>query len=179
MVSKTRKIKGKPSQWATIWLFPLIAIGGLFYPLLGYLMLVMMILLLGLAYFKSRYWCGNFCPRGAFLDIVQSQFTLNRPWPRLFNRKGFRWFVFGLFMTIFVSRLMASGGNLVAIGGVFVSMCIVTSILAIIFGTATRPRAWCAICPMGTLQEQLGRWGKANRKRQQQLLSAQEQVRDR
>lgn len=163
-MARSRGLPGKRSQWLMIGLFPLIAIGGLWWPWLGYLMLVMMIVLLGLSYFKSRYWCGHFCPRGAFLDIVQSQFTRNRPWPRLFNRKWFRWTVFGVFMSVFTVRMMLTGGNPIAIGGVFVSMCILTSVLAIAFGSFTRPRAWCAICPMGTLQEQLGKTGRSRRR---------------
>ncbi len=87
-----KKSKGRRSQWIMIWFYPLIAIGGLFYPLLGYLMLVMMLFLIIYAYFKARYWCGNLCPRGAFLDldIVMPHFTRDRPYPRLFTRKWFQ-----------------------------------------------------------------------------------------
>lgn len=167
---KASKGKGKPSQWIMIWFFPLIAIGGLFYPYLGYLMPIMMVYLITTSYFRSRYWCGNLCPRGSFLDIVLPHVTRNRPWPRFFNKKVFRWGVFGLFMTVFLSRMLATGGNLVAIGGVFVNMCVVTSLIAIPLGLATRPRAWCAVCPMGTLQESLGKWGQA-RKRQKRAIA--------
>ncbi|MBG0742424.1 MAG: 4Fe-4S binding protein [Cylindrospermopsis raciborskii KL1] len=159
-----RKHREKRSQWIMIWLYPLIAIGGLFYPLLGYLMLVMMVFLLIYSYFKSRYWCGNLCPRGAFLDIFMPHVTLNRSYPRIITRRWFRWGIFGLFMSIFVARMMATGGNLVAIGGIFVSMCVVTSLIAIPLGIVTRPRAWCAFCPMGTLQETLGKLGQNHTK---------------
>jgi polyferredoxin len=165
MSQKSKGKKAKVSQWIMIWVFPLIAIGGLFYPMLGYLMLIMMLVLIPLSYFKSRYWCGNICPRGAFLDIVQSRFTLNRSLPRFMTRKWFRWMVFGLFMSVFISRMVATGGNLLAIGGVFVSMCVITTIIAIALGSTTKPRAWCMVCPMGTLQEHLGKAGQAARKR--------------
>ncbi|WAL59961.1 4Fe-4S binding protein [Thermocoleostomius sinensis] len=158
--AKAKKSKGKRSQWIMLGFFPLIAIGGLFYPLLGYLMPLMMAFLITNSYFHARYWCGNLCPRGAFLDIVMPHFTFNRPWPRLFNRRWFRWGVFGLFMSVFISRMIATGGNLLAIGGVFVNMCVVTSLIAIPLGIATRPRAWCSFCPMGTLQESLGKLGQ-------------------
>ncbi|MFP4296348.1 MAG: 4Fe-4S binding protein [Spirulinaceae cyanobacterium] len=159
-MSKSKAFKGKPTQWAMIWLFPLIAIGGLFYPILGYLMLGMMVFLISISYFKGRFWCGNLCPRGSFLDIIMAKFTLNRPWPRFFNRKWFRWFVFGIFMSIFISRMVAAWGDWMAVGGIFVSMCIVTSLIAIPLAIITRPRAWCAVCPMGTLQENLGKMGR-------------------
>ncbi len=159
------KTRGKRSQRIMLGFFPLIAIGGLFYPWLGYLMPPMMVFLIGLSYFKSRFWCGTLCPRGAFLDIVQSRFTLNRPYPRWFNRKDVRWGIFGFFMTVFITRLVSLWGNWLAVGGLFVSMCVVTSILAIAMGVLLKPRTWCAICPMGTLQDQLGRWGNARRRK--------------
>lgn len=160
-----------------IWFFPIIAIGGLFYPYLGYLMLLMMVYLITTSYFRARYWCGNLCPRGAFLDIVMPHVSRNRPWPRLISRKWFRWAVFGLFMSVFISRMIATGGNLLAIGGVFVSMCIVTTLIAVPLGIITRPRAWCSFCPMGTLQETLGKWGQKHAKARKRKAAAVEATR--
>ncbi|MBF0385705.1 MAG: 4Fe-4S binding protein [Candidatus Omnitrophica bacterium] len=51
--------------------------------------------------------------------------------------------------------MINTGGALKAIGAVFVTMCLITTVLAIFLGLATRHRAWCAICPMGTLQDHL------------------------
>ena len=160
----SKKSKGRRSQRIMIGFYPLIAIGGLFYPLLGYLMLVMMIFLIVYSYFKARYWCGHLCPRGTFLDIVMPHFTFNRAYPRFLNRKWFRWGVFGGFISMFIVRMVATGGNLVAMGGVFISLCVVTSLVALPLGIATRPRAWCAFCPMGTLQETLGKLGQQHAK---------------
>ena len=150
----------KKSQLITIWLLPLIVIGGLFVPLLGYLVVAMMAFLLTLSFFKGRYWCRNLCPRGAFLDIVQSKFTLNRKLPGIFSKKWFRWLVFGLFMAFLVIRILRAGANPLAIGAVFVGMCLLTTVISVILGAATKPRGWCAICPMGTLQEKISRINK-------------------
>jgi len=43
------------------------------------------------------------------------------------------------------------------IGAIFVSICLITTIIAIILALIFKPRSWCAICPMGTLQEQIGK----------------------
>ena len=43
------------------------------------------------------------------------------------------------------------------IGSVFVVMCILTTIISIILGILTKHRGWCAICPMGFLQEKIGK----------------------
>jgi polyferredoxin len=43
------------------------------------------------------------------------------------------------------------------IGSVFVLMCLLTTIISIILGIRTKHRGWCTICPMGTLQEKIGK----------------------
>jgi polyferredoxin len=153
------KFRGRGWQGLTIWLFFLIAIGGLWFPVLGYLMLGMMLMIPVLAYWRGRYWCGNLCPRGAFLDIVLYNFSPRRPFPRAFTQKRWRWGIFAFIMTVFAIRLYAVWGNWLAVGGLFVNMCVVTSIVAIALGLLFNQRTWCAICPMGTLQESLGKLG--------------------
>jgi polyferredoxin len=147
----------KETQLAMVWLLPLIVIGGLFYPFLGYLVLAMMAALLVMSLFKGRYWCWNLCPRGAFLDIVLSRASINKPIPKLFLKQWFRWLVFVLFMSFITFRLIRTSGNLIAIGSVFVMMCILTTIIAIVMGAVTKHRGWCMICPMGTLQDKIGK----------------------
>jgi polyferredoxin len=154
----------KKSQWIMVWLLPLIVIGGLFYPLLGYIVAAMMAFLLVLSIFTGRYWCWNLCPRGAFLDIVMSKLSLNRTFPRTFTKEWFRWAMLVLLTGFLVWRLIKSGGNLITIGAVFVMMCLVTTIIAIILGVATKHRSWCVICPMGFLQEKVNKPRSMRRK---------------
>ncbi len=150
----------KKSQMIMIWFLPVIVIGGLFYPILGYLVVAMMAYFLTLSFFKGRYWCWNLCPRGAFLDIVMSKMTLKRPVPRLFTKMWFRWLIVVVFISFLTYRISRTGGNLVAVGAVFVLMCLLTTVISIILGSATKPRSWCSICPMGTLQERIHRFRK-------------------
>lgn len=146
-----------------IWFLPLIVIGGLFFPLLGYLVIGMMVFFLVLSFFKGRYWCWNLCPRGSFLDIVISNISLNKPYPKAFGNQPFRWLIFFLFMSFLVYRVLSSGGSLAGIGVVFVSMCLITTAISIIIGIIVKHRGWCAICPMGTLQEKIGKLRKDRR----------------
>lgn len=151
-----------------IWLLPVIVIGGLFVPALGYLVLAMMAFFIPLSFFKGRYWCANLCPRGAFLDIVISKISLNKPAPRIFARQWFRWAIFALFIGFFIFRLGKTGGNFIFVGAVFVGMCVVSTIISIILGIATKRRGWCVICPMGTLQEAIGKAAKRSFRRTQE-----------
>ncbi|MFC1804460.1 4Fe-4S binding protein [Candidatus Omnitrophota bacterium] len=147
----------KKSQAIMVWFLPVIVMGGLFYPLLGYLVLAMMAFFIVLSFFKGRYWCWNLCPRGAFLDIALSRVSAKKPLPKVFTKQWFRWSVFVLFIAFFILRIRGTGGSLIAIGYVFVGMCLLTTIISIILGVSTKHRGWCAVCPMGTLQEEIGK----------------------
>ena len=146
----------KKTQLITIWLLPIILIGGVFFPVLGYLVVGMMAFFLILSFFKGRFWCWNFCPRGAFLDIVMPKFSMNRPVPIFFTKPIFRWGLFFLFMGFLLLRVSRSGKDLLTVGAIFVSMCIITSLISIAVGVFTKSRGWCMFCPMGTLQDRIG-----------------------
>ncbi len=147
-----------------VWLLPVMIIGGLFFPLLGYLVSASMGALLTLSFFKGRFWCAFLCPRGSFLDIVLSKFSLKRKIPRIFSNNIFRWFVFVIFMGFFVFRILTAEKTLYAIGFVFVQMCLLTTIIASIAGIFTSERCWCVFCPMGTLQSVIAARMKKNKK---------------
>jgi len=153
----------KISQRIAVWFLPLIVIGGLFFPWLGLLVVAMMVFFLALAYFKDRYWCWNLCPRGAFLDLAVARVSLENPLPRVFIRTWFRWTVLVVLIAFLAWRLAGSGWTLPAIGAVFVGMCLATTVVALILGVIAKPRGWCVVCPMGTLQGVIGR---RRRKRQ-------------
>ena len=144
-------------QKIMVWLLPLIVVGGLSYPILGYLVVAMMAVFLPLSFFKGRFWCWYLCPRGAFLDLGMAKISPNKSNPRLFSKQWFRWLILGLFMSFMAYRIVVSGGNLMTIGAIFVSICLITTIIAIILALIFRSRSWCAICPMGTIQEHIAK----------------------
>lgn len=59
-------------------------------------------------------------------------------------------------MGFMIYRIISTQGVVDKIGMVFVTICIMTTAVAIIFGTIIAPRAWCSFCPMGTLQRAMG-----------------------
>jgi len=150
-------MKHKKSQIIMVWFLPLIVIGGMFYPIIGYLVVAMMAFLLSLSFFKGRFWCWNLCPRGSFLDIVLSRVSRHTAPPKIFSNKRFRWFIFFMFLGFVAFRVTHSWGDFIVLGAVFVMMCLVTTVISIILGVATKHRGWCMICPMGTLQDRLGK----------------------
>lgn len=147
----------KKAQIIMVWFLPLVVIGGFFYPMLGYFVLGAILFMLILSIFKARFWCWNFCPRGSFLDLGLSKISRNKAIPGVFTKPWFRWLVFILIMSSFTLQIMRTGGRIREIGLVFVIMCAVSTVIAIVLGIATKHRAWCMICPMGLLQEKIGK----------------------
>ena len=152
-----KEVKRKISQLIMVWLLPFILIGGVIWPVIGYLVLGMIVFFSVLSFFRKRYWCWYLCPRGAFLELVMPYFSLKIPAPKVFSRPWFKWTVFVVLIGYLLYLIIRSGGNIFVIGSAFVSMCILTTTFAVILGTATKPRSWCMICPMGTLQETIGK----------------------
>ncbi|MFW6450148.1 MAG: 4Fe-4S binding protein [Nanoarchaeota archaeon] len=123
-------------------------------------MIPMIIFLLVTSFVKGRFWCGNFCPRGSFLEMFVKRITHNSAIPAFFKSMKFRLPVFVLFLVIFALRVWSvflKGDVFEKLGIFLASMCLVTTIIATILGFYYAPRAWCSFCPMGTLQNQLSR----------------------
>ena len=147
-------------------LVPIIGLGGLIYPLLGFAVLAIMVILMVLGMLRGRYWCGNLCPHGSLFDVVLARYLRVKKIPRLFLSPVFKWSFFAFFMVMFVSRVSGAwqfSGELhftERLGGVFVMQYLMLPtigavLLAVIFG----PRTWCKICPMGTIQTIMHRLG--------------------
>ena len=145
----------KKSQSIMVWFLPLIIIGGIFFAPLGYIVFLMMIFFLTLSYFRGRFWCSHLCPRGAFLDLVLSRLSVKKRLPASFQKPKVRWSIFALFMLFFILQFIYAKKDFFSLGFVFVRMCLLTTLIAIFLGIPIHQRAWCAVCPMGTLQSKL------------------------
>lgn len=142
------------------WLFTLlVAIGGLWEPKLGLLVILIMVGLMATSFFKGRYWCGNVCPHGSLFDVVLMPLSRNKKIPEALKSKAFILAFFAFFMVNFGRRIIGatqawgSYDFLDRLGFVFVVtylVVMITGSLAAVFGT---PRIWCQFCPMGTMQK--------------------------
>jgi len=144
------KIKKFIHKWA--WVLLLIyCVVGMFYPLIGLGALICMIAPSVVAIFKGRMWCGNFCPRGSFNDIILSKISRKRNVPKIIKKTWFRLTFLSIVMGVFVLQMVFAWGNLIDVSFVFVRMIIVTTVITIILGVVYNQRTWCMICPMGTM----------------------------
>lgn len=148
--------KRRMIQWGLSWIV-IVTIGlGWKYPMLGYTVPVVMLMGLIGSLIRGRYVCGNFCPRGSFLDRMISIPSLKRDIPDFFRHPALRWTVFAGLMSFMLYRGLQNPGSVSHWGMIFWSMCLWTTLVAVIFGVLIHPRTWCAFCPMGTMQSAIG-----------------------
>jgi len=157
----------KKTQLVMMWFLPLITVMGLFFPILGYLVVAMIVFFLILSIFKERYWCWNLCPRGSFLDGVMTKVSPKNPLPRFVTQIWFRLLMFALILPVsfLVWRIIPKDNIIESVGAAFVSICLVTTIVAIFLAAVTKPRSWCVICPMGKIQVRIGKISRAEKKK--------------
>lgn len=135
----------------------IISLGGIFYPKLGYFLLIVFVTLIIIAPFRGRWFCGNLCPRGSFVDFWLGPLSRKLPIPQILRSMWIRVPIFILLMGFMVFRIVQTDGVVDRVGMVFVTICLLTTAVAILFGIIIAPRAWCSFCPMGTMQRVVGR----------------------
>lgn len=137
----------------------IVSIGGLWYPALGYFMLLVFAVIFLSSPFRGRWFCGNLCPRGSLVDFWVSKISKKKKIPAVFRSMWIRLPIFFLlmgFMGYRVASIIGSLNTFEKIGMVFVTMCLVTTAIAVLLGSYLSPRIWCSFCPMGTAQRLLG-----------------------
>lgn len=138
----------------------IVSLGGLWYPVLGYFMILVFAAIFLSSPLRGRWFCGNLCPRGSLVDFWISKISKKKKIPSTLRSLWIRLPIFFVLMGFMVYRITNIFGSLDTfrkIGMVFVTMCLVTTAIAVLLGSYLNPRAWCSFCPMGTAQRLLGR----------------------
>lgn len=137
--------------------FPIVLIGGWFYPFLGYFIPACMLLGIGIAIFKGRKWCDWFCPRGSFFDAFIKPISPKRQIPGFFKRLPLRVGFLSFFILLMTIQLIKCWPDPYKIGMFFVVLLTVTTILGLILALIFHQRAWCCFCPIGSLGNWVGK----------------------
>ncbi|WP_440953652.1 4Fe-4S binding protein [Methanococcoides sp. FTZ1] len=137
----------------------IVSLGGLWYPVLGYFMVVVMGTLFITSIFRGRWFCGNLCPRGSYFDYGIIKISKKRKIPKILSSMWLRIPVFTAMITFMMYRIsvtFAAQNTFELIGTIFVSVCLMTTIIGTILGARFNTRSWCNFCPMGTMQRIIG-----------------------
>jgi polyferredoxin len=178
---KTNRVFNKFKNYSWI-MVPVIAIGGMYIPKLGLLLIPIMLTLMVLGFLKGKYWCGNLCPHGSLFDKILLSVSPNGRIPGLFTSKVMKVAFFLFYMGMFGSRLAkafsywGSMTFLDRLGFVFAANYLIPTIVGTTLALFVNPRSWCTFCPMGTFEElayKLGTFTGFNRKTDKKVTSAQ------
>jgi ferredoxin-type protein NapH len=158
MILEFKKKRSK-LQVTTSIILPIVLVGGWFYPPLGFFLLACMIGSLAIAWEKGRKWCDWSCPRGAFYDVYLSKISQKAIMPSFMKTHWFRSIILGSLLIALSVQVYFAWGDFDAVGLAFVRVLTITTAAGIILGTFFHERAWCHICPMGTL----GNWASMDK----------------
>lgn len=151
-MAKKQFFRSIPSDgFLLYWILLIYLVVGYFYPVIGFLALICMIAPVSFALRRGRWWCGNACPRGSFYDRILSRYSPHRPIPAFVRSRGFRIFMVMFIFTMFGIQMYHAWGDWNAMGKVFWTIILITTIVGIILSFIYAPRTWCSFCPMGTL----------------------------
>ena len=90
------------------WLLLIFLVVGFFYPVIGLIAIICMIAPVLVAFYKGRFWCGNFCPRGSFYDHVLAKISPKKSIPPIFRSTGLRVFMVLFIITVFSVQIYAA-----------------------------------------------------------------------
>lgn len=170
--------KARKSDYYTPWqktawiLVPIIAFGGLWLHKLGLLLLPIMVTLIVLGFRNGKYWCGKLCPHGSLFDFILRPYSReNKSSLPFLGSKWVQGGFFAFYMVMFIHRLVrviplfGSMAFWDRLGFLMAVNYLMPTLLGSVMAVLARRRAWCSICPMGTMQKishSLGRMTKLN-----------------
>ena len=140
-----------------------LVIAGWFYSLIGYFIPLCMVAGVGVAAFRGRTWCNWMCPRGSFADTYMKAISPGKNMPRVLRQVPVRLGVIAFLMTMLAFQIMRLWPDGYAIGRFFIILLTITTVVGIFLAFFFHQRAWCSICPIGSLSS----WVGANRRQLQ------------
>jgi polyferredoxin len=137
--------------------FLVLLAAGWFYSLIGYFIPLCMVAGVGLAAVRGRKWCNWMCPRGSFADSYMKAISPERRMPRWLRGTMVRAGVIIFLMSMLTYQIVRLWPDPYAIGRFFVVLLTVTTVVGVFMALFLHQRAWCSICPIGSLSSWVGR----------------------
>jgi len=145
--------------WIGLAFSAFVIIGGFFWPIFGLAVPALLALAVGSTFFRRRWFCSKACPRGQLLSGFTRSVSRYRNLPPFLHSQGVRRGLCGLLMFCAIGQTLRFWPSLESLGRFFWIVCVATFAVALGMAIAFKPRAWCAVCPMGTLQDTISRAG--------------------
>jgi ferredoxin-type protein NapH len=149
---KSRTVK----QFLSGALFVVLLAAGWFLPVIGYFIPLCMVAGVGVAAVKGRKWCDWYCPRGAFADTFLKTISPHRSIPAWLRGMPVRVGVLVFMMAMLTIQIVRLWPDFFAIGGFFIVLLTVTTLVGVLLALIVHQRSWCYICPIGSLSNWVG-----------------------
>ncbi len=143
-------------QWVYACITIIVLALGWKFPILGFLVLGAMVGGMISGPIAGRWFCGNLCPRGGFLERVISLYSRGKKAPSWLSSKSFRIGVICFLMVMITLNVSQDPLNWRQWGLAFWTICLVTTGVGAVLAIFWDSRSWCTICPMGTIQNWVG-----------------------
>jgi len=137
--------------------FLVLLVGGWFYSLIGYFIPLCMVAGVGLASVRGRKWCNWMCPRGSFADTYMKVVSPGRKIPDWLRGTPVRLSVLAFLMAMLAFQVVRLWPDAYAIGRFFVVLLTITTVVGVFMALFFHQRAWCSICPIGSLSSWVGK----------------------
>lgn len=138
-------------------LFLVLLVAGWFYSLIGYFIPLCMVAGVSLAAVRGRKWCNWMCPRGSFADTYMKIISPGAKMPRWLRSAPVRVGVLAFLMAMLTFQIVRLWPDAYAIGRFFVILLTITTVAGAIMALTIHQRAWCSICPIGSLSSWVGK----------------------
>ena len=153
-------VSGRPiphKSWAALFFSLAIVIGSFFWPLLGLSVPLLLLAAVISNFVKPRWFCAKACPRAHTLGGFLPSLSRYRALPAFLYSGAVRTMLCAFVLVCAVGQTSRLRSNIPALGLFFWAVCVITLAAAVALGIFYKPRAWCALCPVGTLQDTLRR----------------------
>lgn len=150
---RARRIK----QYGMGGLFLALLGAGWIFPVIGYFIPLCMVAGVGVATVRGRSWCNWYCPRGSFADSFMKLISPEKKIPEVLKSLPVRVGVLAFLMAMLTYQILRLWPDFYAIGGFFMVLLTITTIVGIILGVFFHQRSWCYICPIGSLSSWVGK----------------------
>lgn len=147
----------KVRQYTMGALFLVLLVAGWFFPLIGYFIPLCMVAGIGMASIRGRQWCNWYCPRGSFADSYMKVLSPQRSIPHWLRSLPLRIGVLCFLMAMLTFQIVRLWPDFYAIGKFFVVLLTVTTVVGVILAILFQQRAWCYICPIGSISSWVGK----------------------
>jgi ferredoxin-type protein NapH len=153
MADSMRAFYKGPYRYLSLLFIITVAVGGYFQPLVGLAVPALILTALISNTRSSRYFCANLCPNGRLLSSSLSAVSKRRRLPPFIYSVQARRALCGLMFFCVINLLVRFGGGIEQFARVFWGVYILSIGISFTMGSWFKPRSWCAVCPVGTLQD--------------------------